>query len=103
MIPLNCSNIYHDSTPPKEGERFEILLEKKNVRILRILSSFKIDQKVMCQEEDEWFIMIEGSAIIMIEDERRDLISGDYCFIEAKKAHQILSVREGSIWLAVHF
>ncbi len=102
MIPLNCSNIYHDSTPPSEGERFERLLKKKNVEILRIVSSSTLDQEVMCQEEDEWFIMIEGSATIMIGEETKMLVKGDYCFIEAKQAHQVLHVQEGSIWLAVH-
>ncbi len=102
MTPLNCSNIYHDSAVPSEGERFKRLLKKNNVEILRIISSPKIDQEVMCQKSDEWFIMIEGSATIMIGDMRRELIKGDYCFIEAKQVHQVLRVEEGSVWLAVH-
>ena len=102
MILLNCSNIYHDSTPPKEGEEFEGLFEKKNVKIVRILSSSKIDHKVMSQDEDEWFIMIEGSATIMIGRVKKTLKKGDYCFVAAKQPHQLLSVAQGSIWLAVH-
>ncbi len=102
MIPLHCSNIYHDSTPPSEGERFETLFKSKNVEIIRIVSSSTIDQEVMCQEEDEWFIMIEGSATIMMGDMKRELVKGDYCFIEAKQVHQVLRVEEGSVWLAVH-
>ena len=99
---MNCSNLYHDSGTPPSGERFDTLLQKKNIEIIRIVSSSTIDHKVMCQEEDEWFIMIEGSATIMIENRRQKLTKGDYCFIEAKQAHQILCVSEGSIWLAVH-
>jgi len=99
---LNCSSIFKEVTVPKKGESFKTLLSRKNITIKRIISASSIDQEVMCQEEDEWFIMIEGSATIMIGDERKELVRGDYCFIEAKIKHQILAVKEGTIWLAVH-
>lgn len=102
MIPLNCSSIYHDSTSPSEGECFETILTHKNVQIVRIISSSIIDQKIICQEDDEWFIMIEGRAILMIAEQKKELVKGDYCFIKARQAHQVLYVEEGSIWLAVH-
>jgi len=98
----NCSNIFKGATPPKLGETFETLLSVSNIIIKRIVSSSHIDSELMCQDEDEWFIMIEGAATIMIGNKRQELVSGDYCFIEAKKPHQILSVKEGTIWLAVH-
>jgi len=100
---MHCSNIYESAKTPLEGDTFETLLSHKNVTIKRIISSSKVDQQVMIQEEDEWFIMIEGEAAIMIADEIQELVTGDYSFIEAKTPHQILSVKEGSIWLAVHF
>lgn len=100
---MPCSNIYTAIDIPDRGEKFETLLEKKNVTIKRILSSADIEQQVMIQEEDEWFIMIEGAALIMIDKEKRELQKGDYCFIKAGTAHQILFVKEGTIWLAVHF
>ncbi len=99
---LNCSNIFKDATVPPTGESFQTLFSKKNVIIKRIISSSSIDKEVMSQEEDEWFIMIEGSATIMIGDEKKELVSGDYCFVEAKREHQILTVSEGTIWLAMH-
>ena len=96
------SSIFDNSHPPKEGEVFETLLEKKNVTIKRILSSSKIDQEVMIQEEDEWFIVISGSATIVIEDEKIVLACGDYCFVSRKTVHRLIDVEEGTIWLAVH-
>ncbi len=99
---MKCFNIFENSTSPNKGECFETLLQKKNVTIKRIISSKEIDSEVMIQEEDEWFIMIEGRASMRIGSEEIVLKSGDYCFIEAQKIHQVLSVEEGSIWLAVY-
>ncbi len=96
------NSIFKNSKPPIVGESFETLLEKKNVTIKRIVSSSKIDQEVMIQEEDEWFIMISGEATIMIEDEHVALKSGDYCFVKRKTVHKLIKVKEGTIWLAVH-
>ncbi len=100
---MPCSNIYHDRQVPLKGEDFSTLLEEKNVVIKRILSSSKISQDWMIQEEDEWFIILEGSATIMIAQERKKLQKGDYCFLQAKQAHRLLDVAEGTLWLAVHF
>jgi cupin 2 domain-containing protein len=102
MIHTNCFNIYKKVEPPREGELFETLLKKRNVTIKRIVSSENIDYEMMVQEEDEWFIMIEGEAVIMIDGEQKDLMRGDYCFIAANTPHQLSSVKRGTIWLAIH-
>jgi cupin 2 domain-containing protein len=95
-------SIFNNANPPAEGESFETLFQKSNVTIKRIVSSSKIDKEVMIQEEDEWFIVISGTATIMIEDKKIVLERGDYCFVERKMAHSLIDVREGTIWLAVH-
>lgn len=99
---LNYSNIFEDSKVPLNGERFDTLLFHNKVTIKRIISSDTIDSEVIIQEEDEWCIMIDGEATILIDKERRVLQSGDYCFIKAKIEHQVLKVKRGSIWLTVH-
>ena len=98
----NKSSIFKNANPPVVGETYEILLKKKNVTIKRIISSSKIDQETMIQEDDEWFIVILGEATIMIENEKVVLKSGDYCTILRKTEHRVIDVKEGTIWLAVH-
>ncbi len=95
-------SIFKNSVPPKEGESFETLLKNKNVTIKRIVSSSKIDQQTMIQEEDEWFIMISGEACMMIDNKKVVLASGDYCFVKRNIPHRLIDVQEGTIWLAVH-
>lgn len=96
------SSIFKDATAPREGESFDTLLSEKNITIKRIISSSKIDKEVMIQNEDEWFIVISGSASVMIGDKKIDLEAGDYCFVEKNRPHSLCAVEEGTIWLAVH-
>ncbi len=98
----NKSSIFNNANPPKEGESFETLLQNKNVTIKRIISSSKIDQEIMIQDEDEWFILISGAATLMIEGKKVTLKSGDYCTVPRKTPHRLIEVKEGTIWLAVH-
>jgi len=96
------NSIFKNTKLPIVGESFETLLEKKNVTIKRIVSSSKIDQEIMIQEEDEWFILISGAATVVIDEEEVALKSGDYCFVKRKTAHRLIAVKEGTIWLAIH-
>jgi cupin 2 domain-containing protein len=103
MRAMHCFNIYDKVEIPQEGEAFLTLLKERDITIKRIVSSEKIDHHIMVQEEDEWFIMIEGEAEILIDDKKSYLKRGDYCFIAARTPHQLCSIKRGSIWLAVHF
>ncbi len=101
-MSTNKENIFTGALVPKSGENFDTLLSHEKVLIQRIVSSKRIDQQVMLQEEDEWCIMIAGSATILIDGKKRVLHNGDYCFIPAHTPHQLLEVEEGTLWLAVH-
>ena len=103
MKPIRFSNIFDNLSFPEKGESFETLLKEKKLTIERILSTSIIEKEVMIQEEDEWCIMIEGEATLLIAGQKRHLKRGDYCFIPAQTAHRVLDVKEKSIWLALHF
>ena len=79
-----------------------MLLEHKNIKIVRIVSSDNLEEKTYSQDEDEWVIIIEGSATLELEGEKRYLKRGDSLFIPAHTPHQVLETASGTVWLAVH-
>lgn len=94
-------NIYNYITP-QNGETFTSLLEHKNIKINRIVSSDRLDEKVYIQEEDEWLVLLEGEARLLLDKEERELIKGDILFIPSKTPHRILRTKSGTVWLTVH-
>ena len=94
-------NLY-DALPPERGESFTTLLEYKNVKIIRIVSSDTPDQEEYCQEEDEWVVVLEGTALLEIKDERHSLKRGEMVFLPAGTPHRVFETAPGTLWLAVH-
>jgi len=94
-------NLY-DYTPPKAGESFSTLLENKKVKILRIVSSDTPDETLYDQEEDEWVVLLEGSATLELEGRHIEMSRGDTLFIPARTPHRVLHTEAGSLWIAVH-
>ena len=94
-------NLY-DAFPPETGESFTTLLEHKNVKIIRIVSSDTPDQKEYRQEEDEWVVVLEGSALLEVKGEPRSLKRGEMVFLPAGTPHRVLETAPGTLWLAVH-
>ena len=95
-------NILKDIKPPKNGENFTTLLNHKNVKIVRIISSNKLDIVEYIQDEDEWILILEGSATIIMNNQKYNLIQGEILFISSKTKHTIKNVENGTIWLAIH-
>jgi len=91
-----------DNNIPKIDEQFDTLFRHKNIKIVRIVSSDSIEPNEYCQEEDEWVVLIEGSATIELENETQTLLKGESLFIPAHTTHRVLETQRGTIWLAVH-
>lgn len=94
-------NIY-DHFTPKSGETFTTLLEHKNIKINRIVSSDNLDDTKYMQEEDEWLVVLEGGATLLLNNEEKKLTKGDTLFIPAKTVHRVISTQSGTVWLTVH-
>lgn len=94
-------NLYN-FTIPNDGEDFATLLEHKNIKINRIVSSSDVEPVEYLQDEDEWVVIIEGEATLLFKDEERVLKKGDTLFIPAKTTHKVLKTSDGTVWLAVH-
>ncbi|WP_373031143.1 cupin domain-containing protein [Sulfurovum sp.] len=94
-------NIY-DYLTPQSGETLTTLLEHKNIKINRIVSSDDLKVTEYAQEEDEWLVVLEGQATLLLDNEEKELSKGDTLFIPSKTPHRILSTQPGTVWLTVH-
>ncbi len=95
-------NIY-DYITPNTGEDFTTLLKKENIKIERIVSSDKLENKEYCQKEDEFVILLEGIATLEINGKNKILTKGDTLYIPAKTKHKVLSTQKGTLWIAIYF
>ncbi len=95
-------NLFKDATHPPDGERFDALLEHKNLVIERIVSPASTERAEYLQPQDEWVVLLKGEATMTVGGESAELKSGDYVFLPARVPHTVESVTEGAVWLAVH-
>ena len=99
---MQSGNLFDGIDPPRDGERFEVLLSHRNLVIERILSSAAIEPVEYVQPQDEWVLLVRGEATLEIAGELRELREGDYVFLPARTPHTVRRVSEGALWLAVH-
>ncbi len=95
-------NIYSNVRVPMAGELFKRLLKYRNVVIEEIVSSSKIIDKLYVQKQDEWVLLLKGSAKLEVKGRVVSLKKGDHIFIKSGVPHKVLKVRRGTIWLAIH-
>ena len=94
-------NIF-DTITLEHGENFTTLLEHKNIKINRIVSSSDVKSIEYIQDEDEWLVLLEGEATLHIEGKEKILTKGETLFIPAKVPHKVLKTNDGTVWLTVH-
>jgi cupin 2 domain-containing protein len=95
-------NLFAQAEAPPTGERFETLLQHKNLVIERIISSSHITPTAYVQAQDEWVVLLHGEAVLEVDGRQHALKSGDYLFLAAGLRHTVLSASDGALWLAVH-
>jgi cupin 2 domain-containing protein len=99
---MRTANLFADTTPPTEGERFETLLQHRNLVVERILSSAAITPSEYVQTQDEWVLLASGEAEMLVDGQPVTLAAGDHLFLPAGTPHTVKRVSEGAVWLAVH-
>ena len=102
------TNLFDDLPGHLDVELFSELLSGNGIRIERIVSTgqFTPADKPYDQEQDEWVLLVAGSAGLWIEGEgERDLRPGDYVFIPGRRLHRVTwtAKDQPTVWLAVHF
>jgi cupin 2 domain-containing protein len=91
-------NLFDDLPRQADQELFTELLCRNGVRIERIVSTgqFTPTDKPYNQEDDEWVLLLSGSAGLWIEGEGdRDLRPGDHVLIPAYRPHRVRWTRKG--------
>jgi cupin 2 domain-containing protein len=95
-------NFFNISTPFEGTENITELLQHGNVTINRIVSNRLNSGAWYDQEEDEWLVLLEGTALLLIGSEEKRLKTGDTLFIPAHQLHKVISTSENTLWLTVH-
>lgn len=99
---MQRANLLAGATAPNEGERFDTLLRLRNLHVERIISSGDISQTEYVQEQDEWVLLLQGTATLDISGEETTLEAGDHVFLPARTPHSVTKVSQGAMWLAIH-
>lgn len=108
-MPSGIHNLLTNLPPALSGEVIETIVDSPSIRIERIVSSGQAtpEGEWYDQEQDEWVLVLAGSAGLLFEDsqEPRRLGVGDYALIPAGCRHRVTwtDPAEKTVWLAIHF
>lgn len=104
---MDIKNIFQGIPQTIDHEAFEDILSSENVRIERIVSEAISNDEWYDQSENEWVIVIQGSAKLLFEENHQEisLEKGDHVLIPAHKKHKVTYVEQNiqTIWLAIFF
>ena len=90
-------------------EVFETLLSNDNIKLERIVSKGNSSPKDFWydQDENEWVLILKGSACIKFVDPVKEVVlkTGDFIDIPAHQKHHVewTSPKEETIWLALFY
>lgn len=97
------NNLFNDSDPPADGERFELLARLgRGVEIERIVSGPLTAPGPHDQPHDEWVVLLRGRAALEVKGTRHELEAGDWLLLPAHTPHTVVDTSVGALWLAVH-
>ena len=102
---MKANNIFKDIPAVLPEEFFQTIKEKNNIKIERIVSDNHSSPEGFYynQTEDEFVILLKGSAQITFKDSKSILLNpGDYLIIPALTEHRVdwTSDKEKTVWLA---
>ena len=106
---LDGGNIFSKIPTNIPDEIFEDVIVGQTWRVERIISQGHSTPKGtwLCQDINEWVILLKGSAGLLFEDvdELIVLKPGDYVTITAHTKHRVewTDDTQETIWLAVHY
>ena len=100
-------NLFENIPQSAPQELVTELLSAEGVRIERIVSFGQVSPAEFWydQPENEWVLLLEGSAQLRFEDRVVDLSKGDCLNIPAGRRHRVEKTSETgrTVWLAVFY
>src|SRR3954447_24913655 len=104
-MTMRVSNLFADLTMHASMEQCDELAHGGEFRLLRILSTGQATPpgEWYDQTEDEWVVLLQGSAVLRFEDPscELELSPGDHLLIPAHRRHRIEKTDPDmpSVWL----
>jgi cupin 2 domain-containing protein len=106
---MTADNLFTNVPRQLSDEQIDTLLQARNVRIERIVSTGQATAAGQWydQDQDEWVVLLAGSAGLLFEGEAapRRLDPGSYVHISAHVRHRVAWTDPSTptVWLAIHF
>lgn len=94
-------NIYEIIEPENGLETFVTLHQTKTLKIEVIRSRLTLPGEMYDQNEDEWVVLIRGSAILEVEGTLHHFIAGDTLLLARHTRHRVLSTSDDALWLGI--
>ena len=102
----DTSNLFADLPEHADEELFTTLLANPHCRIERIVSYGQASPEGFWynQKEDEWVLLLQGSAELDLNGLMVNLTPGDHLLIPAGLRHRISKTAsdQPTVWLAIH-
>ena len=100
-------NLFANIPEQSPEELLDALASGKNVRIERIVSFGNSSPEAFWYDQDqqEWVLLLQGAARLLLEDRFVDLKPGDSLNIPAHTRHRVegTDTTQPTIWLAIHY
>ncbi len=90
------------SNAPDEGERVTKLVELPSLTVEQILSGTLAEPVSFEQAHDEWVLVLEGRARLLVDETEIELQAGEWLLLPAGCPHTVLETQAGTSWLALH-
>jgi cupin 2 domain-containing protein len=104
---MTPGNLFENVPSQLADEQFMTLLKAPNVTIERIVSTGHATAEWYDPDQDEWVVVLAGSAGLLFEGEAepRRLERGSYVHIPAHVRHRVAWTDPSTptVWLAIHF
>ena len=89
------------SSAPADGERFFTVAELPSLTVEQILSGRLREPVSFLQNHDEWVVLLEGGAKLVVDEVPVELGPGDWLLLPAGCPHTLLETQPGTSWLAL--
>jgi cupin 2 domain-containing protein len=86
---------------PDEGERVTQLARFPTLTVEQILSGALPEPVSFDQDFDEWVLLLEGRARLLVDGEEVELESGEWLLLPAGCPHTVVETQPGTSWLAL--
>jgi cupin 2 domain-containing protein len=78
------------------------LVELPALTVEQILSGTLSEPVSFEQDHDEWVLVLEGRARLLVEETELELEAGEWLLLPAGCPHTVLETLPGTSWLALH-